>query len=99
MIQSSNERSGREADGEAMQIGMIEGATRIIGKSQGYLGRPLRDEIANCTVGGDQTPAMVTAWFPTPDELERLIAGAPVHLRILGVAHPPVMVEVGDAPD
>ncbi|WP_280987445.1 hypothetical protein [Georhizobium profundi] len=41
---------------------------------------------------------MVTAWQPTPDELERLNAGASVHLRVLGVAHPPVMVEVGPAP-
>jgi hypothetical protein len=81
-----------------MQIAMIEGATRVIGKSQGYLGLPLRDEVIACSVNGDGTPAMVTAWQPTPDELARLNAGASVHLRILGVAHPPVMVEVGPAP-
>jgi hypothetical protein len=81
-----------------MQIGMIEGATRIIGKCQGYLGLPLRDELIACTVNGEGTPSMVTAWQPTPDELERLNAGASVHLRVLGVAHPPVMVEVGPAP-
>ncbi len=81
-----------------MQIAMIEGATRIIGKSQGYLGLPLRDEAVDCTVGGEATPCMVTAWQPTPDELARLNAGASVHLRILGTAHPPVMVEVGEPP-
>ncbi len=81
-----------------MQIAMIEGATRIIGKSQGYLGLPVRDEAICCTVGGDGTPCMVTAWQPTPDELARLNAGASVHLRLLGTAHPPVMVEVGEAP-
>lgn len=27
-----------------------------------------------------------------------MVAGAPVHLRILGEAHPPVAVEVGEAP-
>ncbi|MCO6386362.1 hypothetical protein [Aliihoeflea sp. 40Bstr573] len=81
-----------------MQIAMIENATRIIGKSQGYLGLPLRDEMIVCSVNGEGTPAMVTAWQPTPDELERLNAGASVHLRILGVAHPPVMVEVGPTP-
>jgi len=81
-----------------MQIAMIERPTRIIGKSQGYLGLPLRDEVINCTVGGEGTPAMVTAWAPTPDELERLNAGASVHLRILGTMHPPVMVEVGEVP-
>lgn len=73
-----------------MQIAMIEGATRIIGKSQGYLGLPLRDEMINCLVGGEGTPAMVTAW--------QLNAGASVHLHILGTAHPPVMVEVGPTP-
>lgn len=81
-----------------MQIGMIEGVTRIIGKSQGYLGLPIRDEIIQCTVNGDGTPAMVTAWTPTPDELDRLIAGASVHLRVLGTSHPPVMMSVGDPP-
>jgi hypothetical protein len=82
-----------------MQIGMIEGATRIIGKSQGYLGLPLRDELINCSVDGDGTPAMVTAWIPSPDELARLNAGASVHLRVLGTMHPPVMVEVGQPTD
>ncbi|WDA11418.1 hypothetical protein [Paracoccus marcusii] len=81
-----------------MLIGTIEGVTRIIGKSQGYLGLPLRDELINCTVGGQGTPAMVTAWQPTPDELARLNAGASVHLRVLGTVHPPVMVGVGDPP-
>jgi len=81
-----------------MQIGMIEGVTRIIGKSQGYLGLPIRDEMVKCTVNGEGTPAMVTAWTPTPDELARLVAGASVHLRVLGTAHPPVMVGVGEPP-
>jgi hypothetical protein len=78
-----------------MIIAMVEGATRIIGKSQYYLGLPLRDEIINCSVNG-HTPTMVTAWEPTPEELERLNAGAKVYLRVLGVAHPPVMIEVGE---
>lgn len=78
-----------------MQIGMIEDATQVIGKGQGYLGLPLRDEVINCTVGGGDAPAMVTAWHPTPDELARLNVGASVHLHILGTAHPPVMVTAG----
>lgn len=81
-----------------MLIGMIEGVTRIIGKSQGYLGLPLRDEVIHCTVGGEGTPCMVTAWQPTPDELARLNAGASVHLRVIGSQHPPVMLDVGDPP-
>jgi hypothetical protein len=82
-----------------MQIGRIEGATRVVGKSQGYLGLPLRDEMINCAVNGAQTPAMVTAWIPTPAELAALNAGAAVHVKILGTAHPPIMVEVGETPE
>lgn len=74
-----------------MIIKMIDGVTRVIGKAQGYLGLPLRDELTNCSVGG-VVPSMVTAWEPTPEELAALNAGGAVYLRILGTAHPPVMV-------
>lgn len=80
-----------------MIILRIQGATRVLGKSQGYMGLPLRDELVHCSVGGEETPSMVTAWEPTPDELARLNAGAPVLLRLIGTGHPPVMIEVGDA--
>lgn len=91
-----------------MLIGRIEGATRVVGKSQGYLGLPLKDEtvtlpaeirdiVIDCTVNGE-TPAMVTAWEPTPEELAKLNAGASVHVRILGNVPPPMMVEVGPVP-
>ena len=82
-----------------MQIGRIRGATRVLGKWQGYLGLPVRDELTKCTVNGPETPSMVTAWLPTPKELEALNAGAAVHVRILGIAHPPIMVEVGEVPE
>ena len=82
-----------------MIIARIAGATREIGKSQGYLGLPLRDEPIDCPVNGPQTPSMVTAWTPTPDEIARLQAGAPVYLRILGTVHPPVMLTVGEIPE
>jgi hypothetical protein len=82
-----------------MIIAMIEGATRIIGKRQGYLGLPIRDVLINCTVNGPETPAMDTAWEPTPDEIERIVKGAKVRVRILGRVHPPLMVEVGDVPE
>jgi hypothetical protein len=83
-----------------MIIKHIEGATRVLGKSQGYLGLPVRDEVREFTVGGEtvKAPAMVTAWEPTPDELERINAGATIYLRVLGTAHPPVMLEVGEVP-
>lgn len=82
-----------------MEIGVIEGATRIVGKSQGYRGLPIRDELLNCSVNGPDTPAMVSAWKPTPAELEALNAGASVHVRILGRVPPPMMVTVGPVPE
>lgn len=82
-----------------MLVGHIEGATRVIGKSQGYIGLPVKDVEINCSVGGDGTPAMVTAWHPTPDELDALSRGAPVYVQILGTAHPPIMLGVGPEPD
>jgi hypothetical protein len=42
---------------------------------------------------------MISAWEPTPEELERLAAGAKVLLWVVGSVHPPVMVTVGAAPD
>jgi len=75
-----------------MMINAIEGATRRIGKSQGYLGLPLRDEV------GSHGPQMVTSWQPTPNEIAAIVAGAPIYLTVLGDGHPPVMMEVGKAP-
>lgn len=75
-----------------MQVGMIEGMTRVIGKSQGYIGLPLRDTDA------DGTPIMESAWFPTPKEITAMNNGAPVVLRVIGSAHPPVMLTVGEEP-
>jgi hypothetical protein len=76
-----------------MQIGMIDGMTRVLGKSQGYLGLPIRDEQSE-----DGSPSMSSAWHPTPDEIERIATGAPVYLTIQGQGHPPVMLWVGEAP-
>jgi len=81
-----------------MQIGMIAGHTRILGKSQGYYGLPIRDCVINEAVTGPDTPAMESAWHPTPREIEAIIAGAPIILRLLGRVHPPVMIETGIAP-
>ena len=57
-----------------MEIGRVTGCTRVIGKSQGYYGLPLRDEVINDSVTGPGTPCMVTAWMPTPDELSARVA-------------------------
>lgn len=82
-----------------MKSQMIEGATRICGKGQGYLGLAIRDELINDPVNGPDTPQMVTSWEVFPDEIERLRAGAPVILSILGRTPPPLLIGVGEAPD
>lgn len=81
-----------------MLIARIEGATRIVGRRQGYHGLPLRDETVACPVNGPATPCMVTAWTPTPEELAALNAGASVHVSILGSSPPPMLVRVGPVP-
>lgn len=75
-----------------MMINAIKGCTRRIGKSQGYLGLPLRDEVV------DGVPQMVTSWQPTPAEVTAIAAGAPIYLTVLGQAHPPVMLAIGPIP-
>lgn len=64
-----------------MIISMIEGHTRICGKSQGYLGLPVRDEPAE--VMGNPCTIMHTAWEPTPEELEKLNKGAKIIISIV----------------
>lgn len=81
-----------------MIVAHIEGATRIAGRHQGFLGLPIRDEVIHEKVQGIGTPCMVTAWTPTPAELEALNAGANVHVRICGTLPAPMMVEVGPKP-
>ncbi len=68
----------------------IAGTTRVLGKSQGYLGLPVRDGTH------DDGPCMTTAWEPTPGEIEALQAGAKIKITILGNVHPPIIVSVGE---
>lgn len=81
-----------------MQIGMIDGHTRICGKSQGFMGLPIRDAQLNVE-GIGLVNEMTSAWLPTPKELEALNAGAAVHVKIWGNAPSPMLVEVGDIPE
>jgi hypothetical protein len=82
-----------------MHPGRILNATRSLGapkdwdKSVGSDCQVLivRDEVQHCNT-------MTSAWFPTPDEIAAISAGAPVHLTIAGYVHPPVMLGVGEVP-
>lgn len=72
--------------------GKVQGETRVLGKSQGYKGLSVKDD------NQDGVHIMRSVWLPNTDELERLQNGASVVLLVAGTMHPPVMVEVGDAP-
>lgn len=84
-----------------MEIGRISNATRKLGaprdwneKAHGPCGTlPIRDELTAAGWG------MTSAWLPTPEELEQLVAGAPIYLTVIGEVHPPVAMAVGSAPD
>lgn len=80
-----------------MQIARISGTTRVLGKLQGFLGLPVRDQVIEDTTVG-MVPTMTTAWTPTPEELSKLNRGANVQVRLFGINHPPIMVEVGEVP-
>lgn len=82
-----------------MIIAMIERLTRVCGKSQGYRGLPIRDELVEDRATKHRANRMTTAWTPTPEELARLNAGANVHVCILGTVPPPMLVEVGPVPE
>lgn len=44
-------------------------------------------------------PCMTSAWLPTAEELQALIAGAAVHLHVFNTSHPVVGVSVGSPPE
>lgn len=91
-----------------MQVGRIRElpGTVVIehGKSQGYFGLPVRHGKMNDKVTGPDTCIMETAWFPTPREIQDMIAGAPVICRLVGFPlpgmerplPPPMNMYVGD---
>lgn len=84
-----------------MHAGRIEGSTRRIGAPENWDAKKdgpcsalhVRDMQ---TVSGN---CMVSAWLPTPCEVDAIVRGAPVYLSILGARHPVVAMGVGNAPE
>lgn len=75
----------------------IGGTTRYLGKPEGW--EPETDgDCAHLAIQDAELPTggnvMVSAWEPTPAELEAMKTGAPVYLQVYGTAHPPVMLWV-----
>ena len=76
--------------------GAIQGATKSYGKPAGMTDDECGSLLVREGHEGDW-PTMTSAWYPTPEEVERLRAGAPVYLTIFGAGgHPPVALSVGE---
>ena len=83
-----------------MHTGHIQNATRILNapknwnkERDGICGTlPIRDEETTAGI------TMVSAWYPTPEEMGRILAGAPIYLYVVGKVHPPVSMSVGPRP-
>jgi hypothetical protein len=74
----------------------IEGATRYLGAPVGW--EPESDgDCAHLAIVDVETgfgPRMISAWEPTPAELQLLNEGKPVYLQVCGTGHPPVFIFV-----
>ena len=83
-----------------MIAGRIRNATRYLGAPPGW--RPeTHGHCGHLAIQDHPTtagPAMMSAWEPTPEEITRIVAGAPVLLTVIGEVHPPVAVHVGSVP-
>jgi len=73
-----------------MKIIEPKNCTAVLGEEQGYLPLPVRTELI------DNVPQIVSAWEPSEEEIEKIVAGEPVMLTVLGTGQPPVILSVGD---
>lgn len=82
-----------------MKVLRIEGFTRELGKPVNWdnekdghcASLPIRDLQFE-----DGSQYMVSAWEPTPEELNKIIQGESIKLWIQGINHPVVTITVGD---
>ena len=80
-----------------MIIKRIDGHTRDFGAPVDWNGEdtscgalPVRDVIT------PEGPFMISAWEPSPEELEALLRGETIKLWLRGEVHPVVALTVGD---
>ena len=82
-----------------MMAGRIERATRVLTAPPEI---PPRTIPFNTLAIRDEKiagfPAMASAWFPTAEEVARMVLGAPIYLHLVATEHPPVTLEVGRVP-
>lgn len=74
--------------------------TVIIGRSQGYMGLAVNFSVVTDATTNGLTPCLRTAHQPTPEEIERIVAGAPIVLELINIQrHPPMSIYVGETPE
>jgi len=78
-----------------MMIRRIAGCTRVVGKEQGYVPLPLRDETVRDTASGRDVNCMTMAFEPTHAEIEQLFDGASIYVSMFGTSPPPMILSVG----
>lgn len=74
----------------------IKGYSRELGRSQGFVPLCVRDGFTHDAGTGKDYLCMEAAFKPTREELQKLLLGEPIVLRILGTDWPPVDIGVGD---
>lgn len=77
-----------------MLIARIEGANRVCGKSQGFLGLPVRDEKVTLP-DGTEANVMHMAFELTPGEFTAMMAGGKIIVSVIGDNPQPIMLGVG----
>lgn len=80
-----------------MHSGRIMGTTSVLGAPKDW-DKTKQGSCGDLAVRSEMTsagPGMTSAWFPTPEEIARIAAGAPIYLTIIGQTHPPVAMSVG----
>jgi hypothetical protein len=81
-----------------MHSGRITGATNVLGAPQDW-SKAQQGPCGSLAIRREKTtagPGMTSAWFPTAEEIARMIEGAPIYLTIIGDIHPPVALLVGE---
>jgi hypothetical protein len=81
--------------------GRIEGANCTLGAPDGW-DKSRDGSCSSLAIRAEAVESgrllMESVWFPTPEEMVAIAAGAPVKLSVYGSGHPPVMLGVGDVP-
>jgi hypothetical protein len=77
----------------------IDGTTHILTPpAEGYSHEGVTSHFAVRKRGGGMHAIYESAWEPTPRDLEYLLRGGTIVLRVAGGAHPPVMLYVEAPP-